>query len=103
VLQFRFFGRDAEIAASELNIMCLPDRCFMTASIPTQRLFIHVRRLVNAGHKVAHLLCRHRRWLILSKVGIVRQTETAAIKKNSASKSTVFTRELTEMYTKARY
>ena len=32
----------------------------------------------------------------------MRQTETAAIKKSGATKSSVFTRELTEMYTKAR-
>jgi DNA mismatch repair ATPase MutS len=50
--QFKFFGADAVAAASVLNIMCLRDRVFMTASIPTHRLYIHISRLVNAGHKV---------------------------------------------------
>ena len=48
----RILGKDAEIAAKELNIMCFLDRIFMTASIPTLRLSIHLRRLVAAGHKV---------------------------------------------------
>lgn len=78
--KYRFFGEDAEvsavrsgskqetsapprtlslfssfctqIAAKELNIFCHPDHNFMTCSIPTHRLFVHVRRLVSHGHKV---------------------------------------------------
>lgn len=61
---FRFFGDDAEVAAKVLNIFCHTDHNFMTASIPTHRLFVHLRRLVAAGYKV----------------GVVKQTETAAIK-----------------------
>uniref|UniRef100_A0A6I8PNK3 MutS homolog 3 n=1 Tax=Ornithorhynchus anatinus TaxID=9258 RepID=A0A6I8PNK3_ORNAN len=49
--KYRFFGEDAEIAARELNIYCHLDHNFMTASIPTHRLFVHVRRLVANGHK----------------------------------------------------
>uniref|UniRef100_M3YB85 MutS homolog 3 n=1 Tax=Mustela putorius furo TaxID=9669 RepID=M3YB85_MUSPF len=52
------------IAARELNIYCHLDHNFMTASIPTHRLFVHVRRLVAKGYKV----------------GVVKQTETAALK-----------------------
>lgn len=51
-----------------------------------ERLFVHVRRLVEAGFKV----------------GVVRQTETAALKKIGANKSKLFTRELTGLYTKVR-
>lgn len=51
--KFRFFGKDAEIAASTCNIFCYPDRNFMTASVPVPRLHVHVRRLVAAGHKVS--------------------------------------------------
>ncbi|RMC08071.1 hypothetical protein DUI87_15102 [Hirundo rustica rustica] len=50
--KYRFFGQDAEIAAKELNIYCHLDHNFMTASIPSHRLFIHVRRLVAKGHKL---------------------------------------------------
>jgi DNA mismatch repair protein MSH3 len=50
--KYRFFGEDAEIAAKELDIFCHPDHNFMTASIPTHRLFVHVRRLVAKGLKV---------------------------------------------------
>lgn len=57
---------------------------FRVASIPVQRLFVHVRRLAEAGFKV----------------GVVKQTETAALKKMGATKSKVFTRELSALYTK---
>ncbi|XP_054928184.1 DNA mismatch repair protein Msh3-like [Dermacentor andersoni] len=83
--RFRFFGEDAELASRELCIMCHQDHNFMTASIPVHRLGFHVERLVSRGHKV----------------GIVRQTESAALKSVGASKSTVFTRELTALFTKS--
>uniref|UniRef100_A0A4W3I9U7 DNA mismatch repair protein MSH3 n=1 Tax=Callorhinchus milii TaxID=7868 RepID=A0A4W3I9U7_CALMI len=83
--KYRFFGEDAEIAARELNICCHPDHNFMTASIPSYRLFVHVRRLVVKGYKV----------------GVVKQTETAALKAVGENKSNLFTRRLTALYTKS--
>lgn len=83
--KYRFFGEDAEIAARELNIYCHLDHNFMTASIPTHRLFVHVRRLVAKGYKV----------------GVVKQTETAALKAIGDNRSSVFTRKLTALYTKS--
>ncbi|RXM95628.1 DNA mismatch repair protein Msh3 [Acipenser ruthenus] len=83
--KYRFFGEDAEIASRELNIYCHLDHNFMTASIPTHRLFVHVRRLVSKGHKV----------------GVVKQTETTALKAVGGNKSSLFTRELTALYTKS--
>ncbi|XP_051546592.1 DNA mismatch repair protein Msh3-like isoform X1 [Myxocyprinus asiaticus] len=83
--KYRFFGEDAEIAAKELNITCHMDHNFMTASIPTHRLFVHVRRLVSQGYKV----------------GVVKQTETSAIKASSTNKSSLFTRQLSALYTKS--
>ncbi|XP_076995409.1 DNA mismatch repair protein Msh3 isoform X2 [Tamandua tetradactyla] len=83
--KYRFFGEDAEIAAKELNIYCHLDHNFMTASIPTHRLFVHVRRLVAKGYKV----------------GVVKQTETAALKAIGDNKSSVFSRKLTALYTKS--
>ncbi|KAB0385544.1 hypothetical protein FD755_000500 [Muntiacus reevesi] len=77
--KYRFFGEDAEIAARELNIYCHLDHNFMTASIPTHRLFVHVRRLVAKGYKV----------------GVVKQTETAALKAIGDNKSSLFSRKLT--------
>jgi DNA mismatch repair protein MSH3 len=50
--KFRFFGDDAQAAAAELGLYAYPDHNFLTASFPVQRLPIHVRRLVAAGHKV---------------------------------------------------
>ncbi|XP_027970342.1 DNA mismatch repair protein Msh3 isoform X4 [Eumetopias jubatus] len=83
--KYRFFGEDAEIAARELNIYCHLDHNFMTASIPTHRLFVHVRRLVAKGYKV----------------GVVKQTETAALKAVGDNRSSVFSRKLTALYTKS--
>lgn len=85
--KFRFYGKDAEIASQVLSIMSFVDHNFLVASVPTQRVMIHVRRLVEAGYKV----------------GIVRQTETAALKAagKTDSKGGLFVRKLTDLFTKA--
>ncbi|NXX73837.1 MSH3 protein, partial [Urocolius indicus] len=83
--KYRFFGDDAEIAAKELNIYCHQDHNFMTASIPSHRLFVHVRRLVASGYKV----------------GVIKQMETAALKAAGENKSSLFSRKLTALYTKS--
>uniref|UniRef100_A0A673LND4 DNA mismatch repair protein MutS-like N-terminal domain-containing protein n=1 Tax=Sinocyclocheilus rhinocerous TaxID=307959 RepID=A0A673LND4_9TELE len=74
--KYRFCGEDAEIAAKELNITCHLDHNFMTASIPTHRLFVHVRRLV----------------------GVVKQIETSAIKASGTNKSSLFTWQLCTLH-----
>ena len=48
---------------------------------------VHVKRLVAAGHKV----------------GVVRQIETAALKKAGDNRNTPFVRKLTNLYTKGTY
>lgn len=98
--KFRFFGEDARIAAKELHIVCVPGKFrfdehpsevhldrFAGASFPTHRLHVHVKRLVAAGHKV----------------GVVRQLETAALKKAGDNRNAPFVRKLTNLYTKATY
>ncbi|RCH81984.1 Mismatch repair protein msh3, partial [Rhizopus stolonifer] len=82
--KFRFFGEDAKIASRILHIAHFIDRNFYVASIPVHRLNIHVKKLVNAGYRV----------------GIVRQTETAALKAAGSNKSQPFARELDQMITK---
>lgn len=42
--RYRFFDEDAEVASKVLKIGCFPDHNFNTASIPTYRLNIHLRR-----------------------------------------------------------
>eukprot|EP00884_Botryococcus_braunii_P017424 jgi/Botrbrau1/4365/Bobra.105_2s0012.1 len=83
--KFRFFGEDAEIAARLCNIMAFPDRNFLSASCPVHRLPVYARRLVEAGYKV----------------GVVRQVETAAMKKSGDNKYAPFERKLTAMYTRS--
>jgi DNA mismatch repair protein MSH3 len=98
--KFRFFGEDARIAAKELSIVCIPGKYrfdehpseahldrFASASIPVHRLHVHVKRLVAAGHKV----------------GVVRQLETAALKKAGDNRNAPFVRKLTNLYTKGTY
>ncbi|XP_010255451.1 PREDICTED: DNA mismatch repair protein MSH3 [Nelumbo nucifera] len=83
--KYRFFGEDADIAARVLGIYAHVDHNFLTASIPTFRLNVHVRRLVSAGYKV----------------GVVKQTETAAIKAHGSNRLGPFCRGLSALYTKA--
>ncbi|XP_024542217.1 DNA mismatch repair protein MSH3 [Selaginella moellendorffii] len=83
--KFRFFGEDAEKAANVLGIVAYYSHNFLTASVPTFRLHVHVRRLVEAGYKV----------------GVVKQTETAAIKAHGTNKAGPFSRDLSALYTKA--
>ncbi len=52
-----------------------------------QRLHVHVKRLVTAGHKV----------------GVVRQLETAALKAAGDNRNAPFVRKLTNVYTKSTY
>ncbi|ODA82959.1 hypothetical protein RJ55_01468 [Drechmeria coniospora] len=98
--KFRFFGEDARIAAKELSIVCIPGKMrydehpseahldrFASASIPVHRLAVHAKRLVAAGHKV----------------GVVRQIETAALKKAGDNRNTPFVRKLTNLYTKGTF
>ena len=98
--KFKFFGEDSRVAARELGIVCIPGKFrydehpseahldrFATASIPVHRLHVHVKRLVDAGHKV----------------GVVRQLETAALKAAGDNRNTPFVRKLTNMYTKGTY
>lgn len=98
--KFRFFGEDARIASQVLSIMCIPGKMrfdehsseahldkFASASIPTHRLHVHVKRLVTAGHKV----------------GVVRQVETAALKAAGDNRNAPFERKLTNLYTKGTY
>ncbi|KAI1333187.1 muts domain V-domain-containing protein [Xylariaceae sp. FL0255] len=98
--KFKFFGEDARIAAKELSIVCIPGKMrydehpseahldrFASASIPVHRLPVHAKRLVAAGHKV----------------GVVRQIETAALKKVGDNRNAPFTRKLTNVYTKGTY
>lgn len=95
--KFKFFGHDAVVASQLLNIMLIPgnlglderqhDR-FAYCSIPDNRLHIHLQRLLNHG----------------LKVGVVKQTETAAIKSvESSNKSGLFERKVTGVYTRSTY
>ncbi|KAI9456446.1 DNA mismatch repair protein MSH3 [Russula earlei] len=85
--KYRFFGEDAKIAAKELGIVAYPDRNFIVASIPTHRRDIHLRKLLSRGYKV----------------GIIAQTETAALKKVGENRNAPFERELTHLYTAVTY
>ena len=63
------------------------DKHFLSAMVPLPRLHIHIKRLLQAGHKV----------------GVIRQTETAALKKVGENKTGPFERKLTELYTLATW
>jgi DNA mismatch repair protein MSH3 len=81
--RIRFFGDDATNAAKVLSIYAHKDHSFQVASVPTHRFLVHARRLINAGYQV----------------GLVRQTETAAIHKVSSKSSKTFVRSCVGLYT----
>ncbi|KZT11630.1 uncharacterized protein LAESUDRAFT_734417 [Laetiporus sulphureus 93-53] len=85
--KFYFFGDDAPIAAKELGMVCFRKRNFMCAFVPAQRKDIYLKKLLSQGHKV----------------GIVEQTETAALKKAGDNRNELFSRKLTHLYTAATY
>ena len=86
--KFHFYGEDAAVASRVLNIFAYQSRNYLTASVPVARLHVYVRRLVEAGHKV----------------GVIRQTETAALKaggETDGGKSGLFERKLVGLYTRS--
>lgn len=82
--KYRMFDGDAATASKVLRVASYVDHNFLTASFPTHRLAHHVGRLVDAGHKV----------------GVVTQSETAALKKAGENASKLFQRTLSAVYTK---
>ncbi|KAH9857640.1 muts domain V-domain-containing protein [Lenzites betulinus] len=82
-----FFEEDAKIASKELGIVCFPKRNLYTAMIPLHRRDVHMKKLLSQGYKV----------------GVVEQTETAALKKAGDTRNELFEREVTHMYTAATF
>ena len=82
--KLRFFGDDAKIASQVLRIASFRDHNYLTASVPVVRAGVHILKLVQQGFKV----------------GIVSQTEKAAIKA-STNKQGPFQRSLTSIYTRS--
>ncbi|CAM9414281.1 unnamed protein product, partial [Ectocarpus sp. 8 AP-2014] len=93
--RYRFFGDDALAAAKVLRIYAHMDHNFQVASVPTFRLAVHLRRLVDAGYKARDQL----------RVGVVRQAESAALKAagltETGKKSGTFKRELAAVFSQA--
>ncbi|KAG7693625.1 hypothetical protein KL915_003915 [Ogataea haglerorum] len=96
--KYKFYGEDARAASQILNIMYIPGRLFFSksddlydklayCSIPDVRLHVHLKRLLNAGYKVA----------------VVDQNETAAIKSTTSSKNKLFERRVSKVYTSSTY
>jgi DNA mismatch repair protein MSH3 len=98
--KFHIYGEDARIASKELGFFCIPGKHrydehpseahltrFASTSFPVGRLQVHVKRLVQANHKV----------------GVVRQLETAALKAVGDNRNKPFERKLTNLYTKGTY
>ncbi|KAG0678440.1 Mismatch repair protein msh3 [Pichia californica] len=96
--RYKLFGEDAKIASKILNIKLIDGKLsydiekpakndylfttFAQASIPVERLLIHIRRLIVKGYKV----------------GVVDQIETASIREETKSKARVFDRSLSHVY-----
>lgn len=83
--KYRFFGADATAAARALSIYAVGRGPKASASVPTYRVLVHARRLALAGFRV----------------GIVRQAETAALKRASKTNSSIFERRMAEMVSRS--
>ncbi|EGO20981.1 hypothetical protein SERLADRAFT_441366 [Serpula lacrymans var. lacrymans S7.9] len=83
--KYYFYEDSAKIASKELGIVCYMRRNLWTASVPVHRRDSY--RLLSQGHKV----------------GIIEQVETAALKKVSENRNTLFQRKLTHLYTATTY
>jgi DNA mismatch repair protein MSH3 len=81
--KYKFYGEDAHVAAKELGIVCYTKRNFDQASVPIHRRDLYLKKFLSKG----------------LKVGIVAQTETAALKKEGEGSSRLFKRAVTELYT----
>jgi DNA mismatch repair protein MSH3 len=81
------------------------DRNFLVASIPTERLNVHLKKLVIIliAHQSTHVIHIYRLLARGYKVGVVNQVETAALKKVSDNRNAPFDRRLTCLYTAATY
>ncbi|KAF8557342.1 hypothetical protein OG21DRAFT_1505567 [Imleria badia] len=85
--KYYFYEESASIASQELGIIAYRRRNLLTASIPVHRRDVHLKKLLSQGYKV----------------GIVEQIETAALKKASETRNTLFERKLTHLYTATTY
>ncbi|KAF8843625.1 hypothetical protein BDN67DRAFT_964104 [Paxillus ammoniavirescens] len=85
--KYYFYEESAATASRELGIVAYRRRNLLTASIPVHRRDVHLKKLLSQGHKV----------------GIVEQIETAALKKASENRNTLFERKLTHLYTATTY
>jgi DNA mismatch repair protein MSH3 len=87
-VQIRLFGADAVLASQVLSIghLAIPGR--ETAFFPKTNLYVHLSRMIMAGHKV----------------GLFTQSETRSLRnaeppgKKGGSKSRVFSRQLSGVY-----
>ncbi|SCU77340.1 LAMI_0A00782g1_1 [Lachancea mirantina] len=99
--KYKFFAQDAVVVSGILRIMLINGKRTLDdshpqdhlykqlayCSIPDNRLEIHLKRLL------PHNL----------KIGVVEQTETLALKKNSGTGNKVFQRKVDKVFTKATF
>ncbi|KZV92839.1 hypothetical protein EXIGLDRAFT_717809 [Exidia glandulosa HHB12029] len=85
--KYRFYGDDARVAAQALGFVCYRMRNFLSASFPLQTRPQHVKKLLSLGHKV----------------GVIGQSETAALKKAGTNRNSLFERKLLHIWTSATY
>lgn len=99
--KYKFFAQDAVIVTQILHNMLIPGKLtiddsdpqdklykqFAYCSIPDNRLNIHLQKLIHYN----------------LKIGVVEQVETSAVKKNNGGGSSVFEREVTNVFTRATY
>ena len=121
--KYRFYGEDAKVSSySRLSVVhyscavrtdCIQASRYRGIPRPELHLCIYTRPPTRHTHEEVSSICQssshathYVQFRLLSqgyKVGIVEQTETAALKKVSDTRNDVFERKLTHVYTAATY
>lgn len=79
----KFYGRDSRVISRRTGIMCIPGQPFEYSSIPYTRVDVYIHRLVEMGYHV----------------GFADQ-ESAAVRAVEGSKSGIFTRTISQLYSR---
>lgn len=79
----KFYGRDSRVASRRTGIMCIPGQPFEYSSVPYTRVNLYVHRLISMGYHV----------------GFADQ-ESAAVRAADGVKSGIFTRVVSQLYSR---
>ncbi|KAJ3443737.1 DNA mismatch repair protein msh3 [Anaeramoeba flamelloides] len=85
--RYILFEQDSTLAHKLSHIKSNKVHNMLQSSVPLKTLYVHIQRFVDYGHKV----------------GVIKQSQLSAIKEFNGKSSELFTRELSQVYTKSTF